>query len=272
MSSEEKSTRIWTEDEVLLALYLYFQLPFGQLDARNPEVKKLAEAIGRTSGSVAMKLGNLASLDPKIVESGRKGLSKASKLDREVYARFGRDWDGLVEVARAKWHSLVDRASGASFGNGVQDAREAYSFEPYSGSSTVETVIQQRVGQGFFRRAVLANFNECCCVSGIAEPKVLVASHIRPWGIDGANRHNPANGLLLSGTLDRAFDAGLISVNGKMRVAVAEALLSNVNQETREYFSLFHGISLRPAVRFDPDPAFLDWHFRERFVDNRPKA
>ena len=71
--------------------------------------------------------------------------------------------------------------------------------------------MNQRVGQDFFRRAVLANYEETCCITGIADPRLLTASHIKPWGKDSDNRHNPANGLLLSATLDRAFDRGLIS-------------------------------------------------------------
>ena len=40
-------------------------------------VTALAAAMGRSSGSIAMKLANFASLDPKITESGRKGLEGA---------------------------------------------------------------------------------------------------------------------------------------------------------------------------------------------------
>ena len=74
----------WTEDETKLALFLYFQLPFGKLHSGTQEIVQLAAAIGRTPSSVAMKLSNFASLDPKITESGRKGLDGASKLDRQM--------------------------------------------------------------------------------------------------------------------------------------------------------------------------------------------
>jgi hypothetical protein len=130
MRNEETSARGWTEDDVLLALYLYFQLPFGQLDSRNREVQKLAKAIGRSSNAVAMKLANLASLDPKIVDSGRKGLSKASQLDRKMYARFGQDWDGLVEAAQAKWILKVDQSGEGSSPNVVESRHVTYAFEP----------------------------------------------------------------------------------------------------------------------------------------------
>jgi hypothetical protein len=93
----------WSEEETVLALYLYFQLPFGKLHSGNPEIQQLATALGRSSSSVAMKLCNFASLDPKITESGRKGLDGASKLDRATYAEFSQDWTGLVARAESMW-------------------------------------------------------------------------------------------------------------------------------------------------------------------------
>ena len=98
----------------MLALYLYFQLPFGKLHSGNPAIQTLAAAIDRSSSSVAMKLCNFASLDPKITESGRKGLDGASKLDRATYAEFGQDWSGLVARAEELWSSQVDRQIAAT--------------------------------------------------------------------------------------------------------------------------------------------------------------
>lgn len=91
----------------------------------------------------------------------------------------------------------------------------------------------------------------------------------KPWGKDAENRHNPANGLLLSATLDRAFDRGLITVDRKLRIMVSLQLRESASRETREYFRQFEKTVLRPAVRFDPDPAFLDWHNTHCFVDQR---
>lgn len=128
------------------------------------------------------------------------------------------------------------------------------------------------MGQGFFRRAVLANYGEACCMSGIADPRLLIASHIKPWRDDVQNRHNPANGLLLSGTLDRAFDQGLITVEPDRRIRVSRALIAHSSAETRSYFSQFEGAELRPSARFDPDPDFLDWHSAVRFEHWRRSA
>ncbi|WP_262756286.1 hypothetical protein [Acinetobacter gyllenbergii] len=71
---------IWNKEQTILALFLYYQIPFGRLHARNPLIIKWAEIINRNANSVAMKLVNFASLDPVIIASGRKGMGNTSSL------------------------------------------------------------------------------------------------------------------------------------------------------------------------------------------------
>lgn len=78
----------WTRDELLIALNLYHKLRFEQFDQRQPVIIEVAERLGRTSGSVAMKLSNLASLDPALKLRGIRGLEGASQLDRNVWDEF----------------------------------------------------------------------------------------------------------------------------------------------------------------------------------------
>jgi predicted restriction endonuclease len=165
------------------------------------------------------------------------------------------------------WNSRVTKAVGVP--HRVIEAHSEYRFEPYEGESTTLALVNRRRGQDFFRRAVIANYEATCCITGIADPRLLIASHIKPWGQDSDNRHNPANGLLLSATLDRAFDQGLITVDRDYRVHVSKRLRESRSRETRDYFWQFEQSTLRPAIRFDPDPAFLDWHNSDRFIDRR---
>jgi putative restriction endonuclease len=255
----------WSEDETKLALYLYFQLPFGQLHSGNPEIQKLAGTLGRTNSSVAMKLCNFASLDPKITSSGRKGLQGASAQDRKVWAQFNDDWTGQVEDVERVWNVSNEEEGDEPLR--LRDNATPFAFEPYDGPSVTEATIRRRVGQGFFRRSVLANFDNRCCITGIAEPILLNASHIIPWGIDMKNRHNPANGLCLSATFDRAFDRGLITLDHTQRVCISKILLEHDSPKTRDYFLQFHGSAILKAHRFDPDENFLVWHRSFRFKD-----
>ncbi len=255
-------SRRWSESETILALYLYFQLPFGQLHSGNPEIQRLADAIGRTHSSVAMKLANLASLDPKITDSGRHGLDGASKLDREVFARFQQDWTLLVAEAERLMQSDGSRNEPTP----LMETRTDFRWRKADGPSSIQRLSEQRLGQGFFRRAVIANFDECCCITGIADQRLLNASHIVPWGSDVENRHNPANGLSLSATFDRAFDRGLLTVFTDGSVEISKQLLDSPSSETRAHFVPYQSKKIRTGARFDPDPALLAWHNKEQFV------
>src|ERR1041385_5140204 len=95
--------RKWTRDELLVALNLYRKLSFGQLHARNPVIIELAERLQRTSGAVAMKLCNFASLDPLLRARGIRGLEGASNLDRTVWAEF---MEAPVEIAAQREEAL----------------------------------------------------------------------------------------------------------------------------------------------------------------------
>src|SRR3989338_10527536 len=86
----------WTKEQVKLAFHLYCQLPYGRIHGRNQEIIALAKAIGRTSDAVAMKMLNIASIDPAITSTGRVGLRGDSALDREVWAEFHSDWEKLA--------------------------------------------------------------------------------------------------------------------------------------------------------------------------------
>ena len=70
----------WTRNETLAAFHIYLQLPFGQLHRNQPRIVQLSQWIGRTASAVAMKLVNLASLDPQIRASGRRGMGTGTRL------------------------------------------------------------------------------------------------------------------------------------------------------------------------------------------------
>src|SRR5437016_512000 len=81
----------WNREELLVMLNLYHKLRFGQFDARNPVVIALASKLGRGANSLAMKLGNLASLDPALKLRGIV-LSPALKHElsqRAISENFG---------------------------------------------------------------------------------------------------------------------------------------------------------------------------------------
>src|SRR5262249_18083460 len=78
----------WTREHRLIALNVYFKLPFGQYDEKNPVIIQAAQKMGRSPGSLAMKLGNFASLDQVHRAGGIRGLSGATNEDRAMWTEF----------------------------------------------------------------------------------------------------------------------------------------------------------------------------------------
>ncbi|MBI5659422.1 MAG: DNA (cytosine-5-)-methyltransferase [Nitrosomonadales bacterium] len=256
------ATARWTKEQLKLAFHLYCQLPFGKLHSRNPEIIKLSKLIGRTSGAVAMKLVNFASLDPAITSTGRTGLGNAGSLDREVWAEFHADWEALAVECEMLRRNL-DRAEPPE-----DEADELLVPEDYTGE-TRRVVTEQRIKQNFFRRAVLSSYQGRCCMSGLSEPRLLVASHIVPWSKDKANRLNPSNGLCLSAIHDRAFDKGLITLTDDFKIVVSKELKRKKEPFVIEVLLPLDGRVIEPPERFAPQAEFIAWHRKELFVDNR---
>jgi DNA (cytosine-5)-methyltransferase 1 len=256
------ATTRWTKEQLKLAFHLYCQLPFGKLHSRNPEIIKLAKLIGRTPGAVAMKLVNFASLDPAITSTGRTGLGNAGSLDREVWAEFHADWETLAVECEMLRRDL-DRSALPE-----DEADELLVPEDYTGE-TRRVVTEQRIKQNFFRRAVLSSYQGRCCMSGLSEPRLLVASHIVPWSKDKANRLNPSNGLCLSAIHDRAFDKGLITLTDDFKIVVSKELKRKKEPFVIEVLLPLDGRTIEPPERFAPQAEFIAWHRKELFVDNR---
>jgi putative restriction endonuclease len=252
--------KLWTRDELILAINLYCKLPFGRLHAKNPEVIKLASLIGRTPGSVAYKLVNFASLDPSLQARGIKGASNASKLDKEIWNEFYQDWDRLPfdsEKLRASFeHSTVEKLN-------LIDEDEL----PKEGR-TRDRMVKTRVNQAFFRTMILASYNNTCCITGLQNTELLVAGHIKPWSIDEKNRLNPRNGLAMNALHDKAFESGLLTITPECKVKISSLLKQqNKNPAVRNYFLQYDGKEILLPSRFLPDDEFLRYHNEERYIN-----
>lgn len=254
----------WTREHLLIALNLYCKLPFGSFDRDNAVVREVAAKMGRNSNSLAMKLCNLASLDPVQRARGVKGLEDASKLDREMWAEFQGNLSTLGALSEELLHDLFtkDETKEVDF-----LARDRVRLVAPSGPTETQATIKVRRGQQFFRQAVLTAYNVRCCISGINVPRLLVASHIKPWGKFPAERLNPRNGLCLSTLHDAAFDAGLITLDDKLSVVLSKRLRSFFPQPALEQnFVPFAGQPIRlPEKLAEPDGDLLRYHRDEVF-------
>lgn len=138
-------------------------------------------------------------------------------------------------------------------------------FEAQTGNlprtTEAERLVVQRVGQDIFRDALLSYWGGSCAVTGVAEPRLLRASHIKPWAKcdTDADRLDVYNGLLLVAHLDAAFDVGLISFNGDGLMIFS----SKFSQTDRGALGLQDGLILRRIS--EKHLPYLTWHRRFLF-------
>ncbi|WND80478.1 HNH endonuclease [Lysobacter capsici] len=130
-------------------------------------------------------------------------------------------------------------------------------------STTRDTLVQARLGQGSFRAALVKVWDGRCAVTGCTELTVLRASHVKPWRLsDDAERLDSANGLLLTANLDALFDVGLISFTDDGEMLLGDEVEGNSALELGLPAPL--RIALSEAQR-----RYMNFHRAERFLARR---
>lgn len=229
--SPDQHSRPWSRDETILALALYYQIPLGQWQEEHPAIVMLARRLRRRPVEIMLKLSAFAG-----VEKRTEARDSASPLEKDVWQEF----------SRRHW----------------QLARKTDQLLHQGHSRTAEVAV--RVGQDFFRNAVLSNYENRCCMTGIAIPTLLVASHIKPWAQsdDATEKVNPANGLCLNALHDKAFDQGLITLDAQYRIVVSEKLTTypSLDETTKAWICRDAGKTIMLPERGKPSQLFLAYH------------
>lgn len=126
-----------------------------------------------------------------------------------------------------------------------------------------EAIIKTRVGQGWFRNALIKRWKGCA-VTLCKDESFLIASHIKPWSMctTRAERLSPDNGLLLTPNLDKLFDLGLITfdeqnrfgmlVSSRLKYNEKHALAINPNMQLNDRF--YEG--MKPFMQFHRENIF----------------
>jgi putative restriction endonuclease len=133
-----------------------------------------------------------------------------------------------------------------------------------------------RVGQHVFAQSVLANCGHQCVFCGLrplwsGTKSMLLAGHIKPWrDSTPSERLDARNGLAACSAHDLAFDTGMLTVNGGLRIHLARQLAEAVRADplARHYYGQppLRDVLLLPEGAQAPAPKYLDWHRQRVFV------
>lgn len=101
------------------------------------------------------------------------------------------------------------------------------------------TMIRTRINQSIFRDNLISRYGKCC-ICGLVNEKLLIASHIKPWSVsEPEEKLNTDNGFLLCPNHDKLFDKGYISFNDDGSILISNKIdnenkrLLNISQEIK---------------------------------------
>lgn len=241
----------WTRNEEIIVFNLYCKIPFQRSSKNHPEVIKIANLINRTPSAVNMKIGNFGSFDTALKAKGIVGLTNVSKLDKEIWDEFNGKWDELA--------FLSEKLIADMRGERIDDIY-INEFTP-RGTDRIATV-KQRVNQAFFRSTILSSYHSACCITGINNKELLIASHIKPWkDSSSSEKTNPRNGLCLNSLHDRAFDRGFITVTPDFKIHISNNVSDICGGITIDkFFKSYDSQTITIPEKFVPDKEFLQYH------------
>ena len=249
------SKNLWTREEEIIVFNLYCKIPFQSSSKNNPEVVKIAKIIGRSPSAVNMKIGNFGSFDENLKSRGIVGLTNASKLDAEIWKEFNSNWDELTFESER----LIKK---------FQGKKETEVENIPVGKEKVISV-RQRVNQNFFRKSILASYKNTCCITGLNNPELLIASHIKSWSVSDENeKTNPCNGLCLNALHDKAFDRGFLTVTPDFKIRISKRIADIYDGSSAEkFFYCYDGREILIPEKFLPKKEFLIYH-NENIFEN----
>jgi putative restriction endonuclease len=245
---------LWTKEELILAFNLYLKIPFGKMHSTNKDVIHLANLIGRTPNSIALRLVNFASVDPVLKARGIKGMDGGTKIVQPIWDEFYNNQEDLVFQSE----QILAEKENTTIENKYQEL--LFDLKDLKGETAIRQV-KTRVNQSVFRQMVLANYNTKCAITGIDIPKLLLASHIIPWSKNEEHRLNPENGICLSALYDKAFDKGLIGIDLNYEIILSKDLKSKRDTSFyNQHFAPIENKKIIEAISYLPRKEFLQYH------------
>ena len=180
-----------------------------------------------------------------------------------MWKEMKNDWENFAINSEGTINSILQGSESYD-----SDNESASEYQDYTGKDRT-VLAKTRIGQSFFRKSVLSAYAYRCCITGLAIPKLLVASHIVPWRDDPANRLNPSNGLALSILHDKAFDLGMITIHDDLTVRVSQKEFSVGDTFFVTALKSYDGKSIALPDKFQPQEDFLAYHRQNIFIGNR---
>jgi len=185
---------------------------------------------------------------------------------RGFLTELGEDhFHGLLhEAGLPDWPLALPEALDATPAGSVAASRLDY--DAALTASVRDQQVKARRGQSLFRFRVF-QIETGCRLTNVANPDLLIASHIKPWRLCETTheRLDGANGLLLTPHVDRLFDRGLLAFADDGAVLRAPSLPA----EDLARLGLAEACARGVGGFSERQRAYLAWHRSEVFDCSR---
>lgn len=229
------------------------------MHTRTPEIIEMANLIGRTVNSIAIRLTNFAACDPYHQDRGVKGMVGGIKQCQPIWDEFF----GNKELLIFESENILAQKENLTIESKFDEI--LFDIKDLKGETKLREV-KTRVNQNVFRQIVVANYSCKCAITGIDLQELLFASHIIPWSKNEEERLNPENGICLSALYDKAFDKGLIAVNESYHILISDKLKKKKQADYYgKYFAPIENQLLISPQRYFPKKEFIQYHLDEIF-------
>lgn len=236
--------RLWTREEFILALDLYFRIPFGSISKSNPDIIKLANFIKRTPSSVGMRLSNYANCDPNL---HAKGLEGGAQQCQPYWDEFANNRGKLRSAAYECRLKLIE----------TPDKNASYSKHYSEWDMLVDDIYNED-----FQNIIMKNYQGHCAVTGMKIPQIVIGCHIIPSTINEAENLQASNGIYLNLMLAKAFVDGLIGFDTNYKLKISQELKNQ--RLDKGYAASFGRYENNELILGDvfakPEKKYLEWH------------
>jgi hypothetical protein len=122
------------------------------------------------------------------------------------------------------------------------------------------SIVKSRIGQSFFREALIKS-NTCkCAICNINIKEVLVASHIKEFSeCENEERYDIRNGLLFCANHDKLFDRHIISFDEDGKIMISKSLNKNKIKSL--------GLDKNICIKSNYDEYYMRNYHRKKFLE-----
>ncbi len=246
------SGRIWEENETLYLFGVFLFEPASAQRKGSPRLSEIGGLLDRGPDSIHRKIEDIRSNDPAYMQREKKP-TKCANLVREVWSELYSE-SGYGPMIRR-----IEDAYAAFAEQSSVDLDPQFEVEiPPGQDIPIEST--RRSGQNIFRMMVANNFDRRCCITGLAVPNLLVASHILPWAeSDPYQKTDPSNGLYLNRLHDGLFDRHQMYIDEDMRVQYVDSICHE-DETFDRMLGPYEGQRIREPVRTSISEAYLAEH------------